>query len=70
MQQKKEEPDPLFYHIPLHRLLRKKTWAAIGSLLKYKKAGIVNLRQLWNREGGELYRLKRLTDAELECLSP
>ena len=55
-------------------MLRKKTWAAIGSLLKYKKGdfspGIVSLRQLWNREGGGLYRLKRLPDAELECLSP
>ena len=71
MQQKKEEPDPLFYHIPLSRLLnwnrwwhliaktvkfvlRKKTWAAIGSLLQYKKGdlsdGIVRLRKFWNRK--------------------
>ena len=54
MQQKGEEQDPLFYDLPLPRLLnwnrwwhivaktiqlvyKKKTWAAIGSLLKHKK---------------------------------
>ena len=91
MQQKKEEPDPLFYHLPLSRVLnwnrwwhliaktvqlvlRKKTWAAIGSHLKCKKGnlsdGIVRLRKLWNRESLELKRIKHLSDAELECLSP
>ena len=91
MQQKKEELDPLFYHLPLSRLLNwnrwwhliaktvklvlgKKTWAAIGSHLNYKKGnlseGIVRLRKLWNSEGRELRRLKYLSGAELECLSP
>ena len=88
MQQKKEEPDPLLYHLPLSSVLnwkrwwhliaktvqlvlRKKTWAAIGSLLKLKKGdysdGIVRLRKLWNRESLELKRIKHLSDAELEC---
>ena len=91
MQQKGEEPDPLFYNLPLSRLLnwnrwwhivaktiqlvlKKKTWAAIGSLLKYKKGnysdGVVRLRKLWNRESRELKRIKHLPDEELECPSP
>ena len=91
MQQKKEESDPLFYHLPLSRVLnwnrwwhliaktvqlvlRKKTWAAIGSYLKYKKGnlseGVVRLRKLWSSESLELKRIKHLSDAELECLSP
>ena len=91
MQQKSEEPDPLFYHLPLSRVLywnrwwhliaktvqlvlRKKTWAAIGSHLKGKKrdlsAGIVRLRKLWHQESLELKRIKHLSDEELECLSP
>ena len=91
MQQKEEEPDPLFYHLPLSRVLnwnrwwhliaktvqlvlRKKTWAAIGSHLKCKKGddsdGIVRLRKLWNRESRELKRIKHLPDKELECPSP
>ena len=91
MQQKGEEPDPLFYHLPLSRVLnwnrwwhliaktvqlvlRKKTWAAIGSHLKCKKGnlsvGIVRLRKLWHRESQELKRIKHLPDEELECLSP
>ena len=91
MQQKGEEPDPLFYNLQLSRLLnwnrwwhivaktiqlvlKKKTWAAIGSLLKCKKGnfseGIVSLRKLWNRESRELKRIKHLPDEELECPSP
>ena len=91
MQQKTEEPDPLFYHLPLSRVLnwnrwwyliaktvqlvlRKRTWAAIGSRLKCKKgnlsAGTVRLRKLWHRESQELKRIKHLSDEELECLSP
>ena len=86
-----EEPDPLFYNLPLPRLLnwnrwwhivaktvqlalRKKTWAAIGSLLKHKKGnytvGVVRLRKLWNSENWELKRIKHLPDKELECPSP
>ena len=91
MQQKKEEREPLFYHLPLSRVLawnrwwhlvartvqlvlRKKTWAAIGTFLQGKtknfSEGIVRLRKLWNRESLELKRLKHLSDAELECHSP
>ena len=91
MQQKGEEQDPLFYDLPLPRLLnwyrwwhivaktiqlvyKKKTWAAIGSLLKHKKDnytdGVVLLRKLWNRRSLELKRIKRLPDKELECPSP
>ena len=91
MQQKEEEPEPLFYHLPLSRILnwnrwwhfvartvqlvlRKKTWAASGTFLKRKKGnysdGVVRFRKLWNRESLELKRLKHLSDAELECLSP
>ena len=91
MQQKSEEPDPLFYHLPLSRVLnwnrwwhliakvvqlvlRKKTWAAIGSRLKGKKrnlsAGIVRLRKLWHQKSLELKRIKHLSDEELEGLSP
>ena len=55
-------------------VLRKKTWAAIGSHLKCKKGnlseGIVRLRKLWHRESRELKRIKHLSDEELECLSP
>ena len=91
MQQKGEEPDPLFYNLPLPRLLnwnrwwhivaktiqlvyKRKTWAAIGSLLKHKKGsyteGVVRLRKLWNRGSWELKRIKHLPDEELECPSP
>ena len=80
----KEEPDPLFYHLPLSRVfnrnrwwhliaktvqlvLRKKTWAAIGSHLKVKKGNlsesIVRLRKLWHRESRELKRIKLGTGA-------
>ena len=91
MQQKGEEQDPLFYDLPLPRLLnwnrwwhivaktiqlvyKKKTWAAIGSLLKHKKGiyteGVILLRKLWNRRSLELKRIKHLPDEELECPSP
>ena len=92
MQQKEEEPEPLFYHLPLSRVLnwnrwwhliaktvqlvlRKKTWAAIGSHFSSSRKGttltaVVRLRKLWNRESLELKRIKHLSDAELECLSP
>ena len=91
MQQKSEEPDPLFYHLPLSRVLnwnrwwyliakalqlvlRKKTWAAIGTHLQGKtrnlSAGIVRLGKLWNQESLELKRIKHLSDEELERLSP
>ena len=55
-------------------VLKKKTWAAIGSHLKCKKGnytdGIVSLRKLWNRESRELKRIKHLPNEELECPSP
>ena len=90
MQQKGEEPVPLFYNLLLPRIahleslvaycrtiqlvLKKKTWAAIGSHLKCKKGnytdGVVRLRKLWNRESRELKRIKHLPDEELECPSP
>ena len=91
MQQKEEELEPLFYHLPLSRILnwnrwwhltaktvklvlRRKTWAAIGSFLKRRKGnysgGVVRLRKLWNIESLDLKRVKHLPDAELECLSP
>ena len=54
-------------------VLKKKTWAAIGSHLTHKKGnrsdGIVRLRKLWNRESQELKRIKHLPDEELECPS-
>ena len=53
---------------------KKKTWSAIGSLLKHRKGnyteGVVRLRKLWNRESRELKRIKHLPDEELECPSP
>ena len=53
---------------------KRKTWAAIGSLLKHKKGsyteGVVRLRKLWNRGSWELKRIKHLPDEELECPSP
>ena len=55
-------------------VLKKKTWAAIGSFLKRKKGnyseGVVSLRKLWNRKSQELKRIKHLPDEELECPSP
>ena len=88
MQQKEEEQDPLFYDLPLSRLLnwnrwwhlieetvrlvyQKKTWGAIGSLLKRKKGiftvRVVLLRKIWSARGQELKRIKHLPDDELEC---
>ena len=71
MQQKEEEQDPVFYDLPLSRLLnwnrwwhliaktvqlvyKKKTWGAIGSLLKHKK-GIFTVRViLLRKKSGQL----------------
>ena len=53
---------------------KKKTWAAIGSLLKGKKGiftvRVILLRKIWKRRSLELKRIKHLPDDELECPSP
>ena len=87
--QQKEEQDPLFYNLPLPRLLnwnrwwhliaktvqlvyKKKTWSAIGSLLKRKKGvyteRVVFLWKAFSRRSLELKRIKHLPDEELVSL--
>ena len=55
-------------------ILRKKTWAALGTFLNSRTAdkseGVARRRKFWNRESLELKRIKHLSDAELDCLSP
>ena len=52
----------------VHHVLRKKTWAAIGTHLQGKTKnftpGIVRNRTLWNKESLELKRIKHLSDEE------
>ena len=51
-----------------HLVLRKKTWAAIGTHLQGKTKnftpGIVRNRTLWSKESLELKRIKHLPDKE------
>ena len=53
---------------------KKKTWGAIGSLLKRKQGiftvRVILLRKIWSARGLELKRIKHLPDNELECPSP